>query len=422
MTNLHKNRGINGFAAGAAALAAAHMGAAHALEASDVLVFSRGPLSLRPQFSFVEQYNDNIYYSNGGGGAGSVGRQSDFITTLAPGLRVLVGEDLPEANHFTLSYRMEDVIFADHGDQNAIQHRVADDMRYAWTRLTVTGRDRFDWLSSILGAGFGSVPQKVDRFVWGDFYNVRYALGERTGIYGDIAHRSTDYSGSYANLFDSRNITGTVGADYQFTRDTHFFGEMYYGNTTREANVGGLPPLPDTTLIGGFVGARGNFTEKLRGMAKAGYGMSSFGGAKAAGGGLDSVSSPVIEIGLSYQFTERLKTSLNYTRSQQVSVQYSRASYIDDSVSLRAVQIIGATGRLRADAGVNYTLASYDKATAFPKGRSDSYWNFDAGISYSFQTWLSSRLGYAYEIFSSDFNGVVDYDVNRITLSLAVGY
>ena len=35
-----------------------------ALEASDVLVFSKGPLSLRPQFGLTEQFDDNIFYED----------------------------------------------------------------------------------------------------------------------------------------------------------------------------------------------------------------------------------------------------------------------------------------------------------------------------------------------------------------------
>ena len=405
-----------GIAFGAATVAAA--GVAHALEASDVLVFSYGSLSLRPQFEVDEQYNDNIFYSRF-----STRKIADFITVLAPGVRLLIGEDLPQANHFSMTGRLEQVLFAQNSDQNALQEKYSDNGYYEWSRLSVEGHDRVEWLSSVLGAGVSNVPIKVDRMTWQDTYRLRYALGERTHIYGQLDHNFIDYKGQFLNLFDGRTLTGTGGFEYQFSGETHLFGEVYYGDTTLEPNAPGAPPVPGTTTVGGFVGARGKFTEKLTGLVKAGYGISEFTGAAPAGLDTSAGSSPVVDITLTYQATERMSLSFDYKRRQLVSVQYSRAAYVEDVISLRGSEVIGAAGRIRADLGVNYLMAGYDKSpTQWPNGRNDTQWSVDAGVSYYFQTWLWTRLGYSFESYSSDFTGVVDYDVNRVTLSLAVGY
>src|SRR2546423_11018027 len=94
------------------AATAASTGKVLALEASDILVYSHGPLSLRPQLGFVEQFNDNIFYAK-------TGKESDFITTIAPGLNFQVGQDLPTENHIKLSYTLDELIYAKNSSQNA---------------------------------------------------------------------------------------------------------------------------------------------------------------------------------------------------------------------------------------------------------------------------------------------------------------
>jgi uncharacterized protein (PEP-CTERM system associated) len=130
----------------------------------------------------------------------------------------------------------------------------------------------------------------------------------------------------------------------------------------------------------------------------------------------------VVEGSITYQPTERLTTTLSYSRRQQVSVQFIRSSYVLDSITANVSQVLGSTGRLRLDLTGTYAMFSFDPAPAYPGGRSDTNWKVQTGASYFFQTWLSTRLEYSFEHFDSDFASVIDYDVNRITLSLAIGY
>ena len=173
--------------------------------------------------------------------------------------------------------------------------------------------------------------------------------------------------------------------------------------------------------MGAFVGARGNFTEKIKGTIKAGYEVSTFSGGDS-NGNRSAGSAPVVEASISYAPTERLTTSLTYSRRQNVSVQFTRSSYALDTVSATVQQILGATGRLRLDLSATYAMYSFDPAPAYPSGRSDINWKVQTGANYFFESWLSTRLEYSFERFTSDFVSVVDYDVNRVTLSVAIGY
>src|SRR5256885_8405799 len=98
----------------AGAAFAASGGIASALEPSDVLVFSHGPLSLRPQFVLTERFNDNVFYSNSD-------RRADLITTVSPGLKFQVGDDLPDQNHFVVLYMLDQAFYIDNPTLDALQ-------------------------------------------------------------------------------------------------------------------------------------------------------------------------------------------------------------------------------------------------------------------------------------------------------------
>jgi hypothetical protein len=403
-----------------AASAAGFAGAAtsHALEASDVLVFSKGPVSLRPQLEVVEQFTDNVYYNSP-----TIGRVSDFITILSPGLRLVAGQDLPKENHFVLSYTLDDLIYAEESSQDAVQHRIGTNSRFKWSRFELEGNDRVEFLSSALGGGLTQNGRRdpVDRLVIADIYRFDYRLGERTGIYVEAHHNSVDYERGLP-LFDSRRLEGAGGFEYLFSKDTRFFGEVYYGETTLNDNSPAAIKPPGTSFVGGFVGARGQFTEKLDGRIKGGYEVSSFSGGSVAGANQSAGEAPVVEANLSYKFSDRSKVGITYSRRQYVSVQFVRSAYTADSVSLMGSQILGSAGRLRLDGNISYQALEFEPSVGNFTRRSDTSWQFGAAASWYFETWLSTHLKYSYERYSSDLPAVVDYDVNRITLSLAVGY
>jgi hypothetical protein len=395
------------------AATAACAGNLRAIEASDVLVFSHGPLSLRPQLGITEQFNDNIFYLD-------QNTKSDFVTTFAPGLKLLLGQDLPNENHIKLQYTLEEVLYADHTDQNATQHKFLTDTHFAKGRFDIDGADRYEILSSVLGGGFSVGKQKVDRTIWYDIYRFDYKVGQRMGVYVEGQHVETDYETGLP-LYDTRTLSGTGGFEYSLSEDTSLFGEVYYGETSLHFNTVGTPS-PGTSFVGGFVGARGKFTEKLNGALKAGYEVSSFTGEVPAGTDKSAGSAPVVEANITYLATERLTASLTYSRRQHISVQFVRSAYALDAITASATQVLGSAGRLRLDLLASYAMYSFDPAPAYPGGRSDTNWNAQAGASYFFQTWLSTRLEYSFEEFTSDFASVIDYDVNRVTLSLAIGY
>src|SRR2546428_2943414 len=86
---------------------------AHALEPSDVLAFSVGPLLLRPQLAVNETYDSNVFYDK----SNEVG---DAITHVVPGVNLFLGKR--ELNFVSLSYTFDQAFYAQRRDLDNENH------------------------------------------------------------------------------------------------------------------------------------------------------------------------------------------------------------------------------------------------------------------------------------------------------------
>jgi hypothetical protein len=384
-----------------------------ALEPSDVLLFSKGPVTLRPQLSVSEVYNDNIFYR-------SDNKVDDFITVISPGLNIQLGTQ--DYNFINASLFYDRVIHALETDQSANQYRFALDSRFQRGKFTIAGRDQIEFLSSVLGGGISLSGVRVDRTTYFDEYRLTIDLSEKTAVYIEGTHNTTDFQDDIP-LYDSNTLMGTLGFQYKAFERLWFFGEGYYGQTALDPNAG-RPKTAHSTFMGGFAGARGFFTEKLSGSVKAGYETREFAGDS------ESVSLPVVEMSATQRFTENTSLSIAYSRRQRVSLQYAQSEFTANYIGLNLRQIIGNTGRLRLDVKGGYGFNNYEPSLAYsepsdpltPRERNDDVITAGAELSYDFKIWLRGTLGYNYERLRSDLSFIEDYDVNRVTLGLSVGY
>jgi hypothetical protein len=384
---------------------------AHAFEASDVLVFSKGPVSLRPQFTVYSEYNSNILFRE-------KDVEGDFLHVASPGLKILAGDDLPGANHIALQYRLDKIWYMDRSDLDATQHRIGLGSRYGTGRTEISGEDKIEFLSGTIGAGLTLGGRKVDRMVVSDIYRLDYRISERTGVYGSVLHDLTDFEGDVF-LFDSQTLEGTLGFKWIYTPDTFFFGEMHYADTELSPNADPVDP-PDNTRVGGFVGTRGKFTEKFGGLAK--VGLESNETEKSISGAFEnSHVAPIVEADLFYNFTDRTAASFVYVRQQRVSVQYTRATYVIDQISLGLTSTLGSVGRLRVSATGRLAFIDYEPSPAFAS-RNDYLWGFNVGVNWNFQTWLWTFADFDTSQFRTDLPGAFDYDQHRVRIGVEVGY
>ena len=123
-------------------------GAAKAMDASDLLVYDIGPLTLRPLFDLSETYNDNVFFRRNG-------LVSDFVTTVTPGIKLQLGQG--GGNLISASYLHDEIIYAQKNQLSAGQDHFVTGVRYLGNRLSIDGRDQIDSLSTLLGGGYGSL-------------------------------------------------------------------------------------------------------------------------------------------------------------------------------------------------------------------------------------------------------------------------
>jgi len=377
------------------------------VEPSDVLYYSKGPVSLRPQLGLTEAYNDNIFYSS------KENEKADLVSTISPGFNLDLGR--LEDNHLFLTYEYDQVLYADNTRLNTSQHLLDFATKLEGARLRLEGSDSIHFLSNLIGGGERSSigDRNVDSTTYSDNYTLTYEISPKTSAYLGGNYSATDYEEGIG-LYDVNTLTGTAGFGFKAFPNLAFFGEIYYGQQAVEPNFAG-PKGPHADFVGGFLGARGNFTERLTGTLKLGYEDREF------SDGTPTPSAPVVEISLTEKFTEKTSLSLAYARRTQSSVQFAAYSYTSDQASIELAQALGNTGKLEARVGSAFSMNEYEQTPTFAQ-RTDSYWSGYANLTYHIQTWLKATLGYDYQNFGSDAAGVIDYDVNRVTLRVAVGY
>src|SRR5438876_150743 len=292
------------FAAGARALA---------LDASDFLVYTLGPVRVRPHVTVSEGYDDNIFFQ-GSKSAPGVKPEDDFITTVSPGVNFELGR--LRGNHIRLNYEMDQVLYARDDAQDHRDHLVSLNGHIEGNRLSLEGNDSVQFLSGILGGGFGpgGTGQRVDRIAFQDHYRLEYRLSEKTSTYVVGTHDATDYKEG-TPLFDANDLRGTVGFAFRITPKVRVFGEGYYGQSAVDPNRAIDPKGPHLDVLGGFVGVSGDFHPKLTGSVKVGYETRSFGNSSP------DEASPVVDASLTGKINDKTTAVLSYSRTSSVSVQ-----------------------------------------------------------------------------------------------------
>ena len=393
------------FAAGARALA---------LDASDVLVYSLGPVRVRPHVTVSGKYDDNIFYQGNKSPPG-VSAEDDFITIISPAVNFQLGRS--QGNHILLSYEMDQALYARNNDQDHRDHLLSLNTHLQGNRLSLDGNDSVQFLSGILG---GSLVQtntqnaRVDRVTFLDRYRLEYGLSEKISTYVEGTYDATDYKEG-TSLYDANSLRGTGGFAFKITPKIRLFGEGYYGQSAINPNRTNDLKGPHLDVVGGFIGASGDFHPKLTGSVKVGYETRSFGNSSP------DEASPVVDASLTGRINDKTTAVLNYSRRSSVSVQAASQSYASDIVGASLDRVLSSDGKLVVRLGGNFQNDEYANVGTF-RGRNDKSYRANFSLIYNIQLWLSTSIGYEFERYVSNESTIIDYDVNRVSLRVSVGY
>jgi hypothetical protein len=379
-----------------------------ALDASDVLVYNLGPVRVRPRVTVSGKYDDNIFFQ------GNNSLEADFITTVSPSVNFQLGRS--QGNHILVSYEMDQSLYAQNNAQNHRDHLFSLDTRLQGNRVSLNGNDNVQFLSGILGGGFGlnGTGQRVDRTTYLNHYRLEYGFTEKISAYVEGTHDATDYEEG-TSLYDANTLRGTGGFAFKISPKIRVFGEGYYGQSATDPNRIIDPKGPHLDVVGGFIGASGDFHPKLTGSVKVGYEARSFGNSST------DEASPVVDVSLTGRIDDKTTAVLSYSRRSSVSVQAAGQSFASDVVSAGLDRVLSSDGKLVARLGGNLENDEYESVGTF-RGRNDKSYRANFSLIYNIQLWLSTSIGYEFEKYVSNESTIIDYDVNRVSLRVSVGY
>jgi hypothetical protein len=353
--------------------------------------------------------------------------ESEVLFITSPGIDFRYGQT--GLNTITVGYAYDQVSYINNPGYNTDQHRADIKVDLKLGRFTISGTDTFQILSSFLGGGGSIVTNQVNRTVWNDNYRIDYDATAKTDIYLTVSHNRYDYDQGIS-IYDSEAVRSALGFSHDWTQRLRVFTEFEYGQSFVNPNLSTQPDSPDSTVLGGFVGLRGEFTPRITGSLKIGYENRSLQGTFAPGSEPATVSSPAVGADISYAAGVRTFFRLAYTRSTDVSPQFAKQSYIFDRVQLTMNQFLGASGKWLVSANTGYNLGDFSEIPGTNLARTDKIFEAALRLSYQPRPWLAAVLGYEYENYDTSFAdptvarswALIDYQVNGVTLSLNIGY
>ncbi|MEY4692680.1 MAG: putative beta-barrel porin 2 [Verrucomicrobiota bacterium] len=366
---------------------------------------------------------------------------SDLIGTVSPGVSFQMGSE--EENHLNLQYQSDNTRYFDLGVSPVPMHRILLAGKYDnRSRLRMEGTHATEFVSSFMGGWVNLGQTLVDRWSHNTSGRVTYDSTDKTDVYLSGNHNYLNFQN--VNLYGNDGWRANLGASYKPTDRVSVFVEGGYGLTDFIRGTSALGFIPTSHVYGGFVGLRGQFTERLDGTIGGGYEIREFPDIPGA-----SFSIPAANVAVNYAFRETTKFSLSYTRRTDNAAQIARQGVTYDTAAINVQQLLGTTGTWMATGGVSYQGGAFDSLTGFGTAfepiagtrvrslnlrtvdykRDDTMVSLSGGISYIPRKWLRFGLNYSYENYSIRYAdaGLRDvflpaYDAHRVMAGVQIGY
>ena len=376
-----------------------------------------GALQVHPSVSIGETYSDNIYQSYD-----AREKESDFITTVSPGINLL----LPMRDHsLQLGYKADMYRYADFSENNYVNQ-------------TASGALNFDFPGGLLFSVSDTFKDMTNRRKW----------KERAGVSGaadanrEKAHRANDFKvmvkywfvdrwaveARYDKYQDEYDKSYDNGAD--FKRDM-VGGSIYYSLTPKtdilvDYNCSDVDydnsDIDDNENRMAYVGLSFDPTAKVQGYAKFGWAEKKFKQTSATRDGSQSIFSTLVDLG--YIATPFDKVALSATRVIKEDTD-NNAAYTDTNASLSWSHVLVWNEKICMAPFLGYGKKDYDWASIDVDGtskiREDDAWRTGIGFGYTMREWLKLVLNYSYTDNNSNFKRY-DYKDNRVFFGVMMQY
>ncbi len=339
------------------------------------------------------RFDDNILLAPGG-----PNKESDTILSFTPGLELDFGKDSLVKGVLSVSESFSD--YLTHSEFNTQLTSVNFKADYAGSEKTKLGATAFyDQFDQNTYAANGT---NVRRNVYGGGLDGEYSLSPKTSFGSGLTFSRTEYVQS-----------GSVGEkDYSVPLN------VYYGITPKVDLSAGLT-YSRSDLDNGLsyddyyynIGARGEFTPKLKGNFSIGYDDRKGSGGSAA----QDNSSLAFHSGLTYAYSEKTMMSLNADKGFS-NASTGTSTQKNTGVSLGAQTAFSAAWQFNSS--LAYREIEYEGTSA---GRTDDYVEATIGATYVINSNLSVNGAYTLRNLSSNVGGV-EFGNNVIALSVSARY
>lgn len=269
-------------------------------------------------------YDDNINLSQNT-------RVSDFYTSIEPSIMAGFGDtEARVENYIRLDYLPAVFLFADHSENNSVQHVVRVDGQYRINRLTLNLSQMVQIMNGVdvqAQNTAGGLDQQVNLDVAGrtrfNIYtthgNLAYYVTGKTFLSSGADYTSTQYS----SLISSEVFSGNLFLNYNYSEKI----VVGAGGTAGVDRVDN--PNPDQTFQQANVRISYQATGKIDFAASAGVEFRQF-----DGNNRDTYISPVFEIGMNYIPFDGTKISVTANRRTLNSAVLASQDYVVTNFSV----------------------------------------------------------------------------------------
>lgn len=355
-------------------------------------------------------YDDNINLL-------STNRISDFYTSIEPALSLGFGDTEARAeNYLRFDYMPAIFLFADHSENNSVQHLVRLEGQYRANRLTLTLSQMVQIMDGVdvqTQNTAGGLDQQVNldvagrtRFnIYGTHLNAAYYVTGKTFLSSGADYTATHYS----SLISSEVVTGNFFVNYNYSEKI----VVGLGGTAGYDRVDA--PNPDQTFEQANVRLSYQATGKIDFAASAGVEFRHF-----EGDARGQYVSPVFEIGVNYQPFDGTKLSLTANRRTLNSAVLVGQDYSVTNISLGIQQRM--LQRLFVGVNAGYENSDYFSTVgAAGATRNDDYFFVQPSIALSVTRFWTVGAYYLHRVNSSSFDAF-DFHDNQVGVRATVQF
>ena len=374
-----------------------------------------GPVEVHPSVELMETYSDNIY-----AGYDNKSEESDYITTLSPGIQLL----LPLRRHsFQVGYKANINRYSDNNETDYTNHLFGGALSldflgglnfklsdyYSIATIPRKWKERAEFSGS-------KDPYREMNYKANDLNaKVRYNFADRWAVAVWYNNYDFDYDESYDDSGSYNRNLGGGSLFSRFTAKTEAFVEYNYSKIDYDTY-----DTYDNKNSMVYIGLSFDPSAKLNGYLKLGWAKKQYD--KTVSGRDDSFDKFSTLVNLGYDISSYNKLMLKIIRAIEEDID-TNAPFTKNDVNLNFRHVFAQNEKISLSANAGYGKDKFEKPgidiDLTSKIREDKKWYGGAGIGYDTQKWLSFKLNYRYTDNNSNFKRY-NYSENRVSISALV--